>query len=70
MARANRRSKTELLEVERKRANTICKERLDGLMEQFKTNQPDFYNACHAAREIIDTGHRKQTPATSPAANP
>jgi hypothetical protein len=38
----------------------LCKERLDGLMEQFKETQPDFYNAYHAARDIIDTGHRKR----------
>ncbi len=46
----------------------ICKDRLDGLMEQFRF-QPDgitetaFYIAYHAAREIIDTGHKKKDPA-------
>ena len=69
MARSKRRSKTELLDVELKRANTICKERIDVLMEQLKATQPDFYYAYHAAREIIDTGHRKQTPPTTPPAN-
>jgi len=69
VARSNRRSKTELLDVELKRANMICKERLDGLMEQFKTLNPDFYNAYHAARDIIDTGHRKQAPTTKPPVN-
>ena len=65
-ARANRRSKTELLDEEVRRAGMICKERLDGLMEPFKSTQPDFYNAYHAARDIIDTGHRKKTPPPTP----
>ena len=42
------------------------KDRLDGLMEQFKATQPDFYNAYHAARAIIDTG----PPQTDLAADP
>jgi hypothetical protein len=56
VACSNRRSKTELVKVELDRASLICKERIDGLMEQFKEPQPDFYNAYHAARDIIDTG--------------
>ncbi len=69
VARAQRRSHTELLETELQRANMLCKERIDGLMEQFKESQPAFYNAYHAARDIIDTGHRKKTP-TEPPVNP
>jgi len=66
VARSNKKSQTELLDTELKRANMICKERLDGLMEQFRESNPDFYAAYHAARNIIDAGHRKKTPATPP----
>ena len=61
-----RRSKTELLDAELQRAGMICKERIDGLMEQFKTTAPDFYSSYGAARDIIDTGHRKQPPPATP----
>ena len=57
-ARSRRRSNTILLAEEFKRADMIADERLDGLMEQFKVSQPDFYNTYHAARKLIDSGHR------------
>lgn len=71
-ARSQRRSKTELLDTELRRADMICKERLDGLMEQFHETQPDFYNTYHASRDIVDTGHRKRKApetATAPTTN-
>jgi len=46
------------------RADAILKERLDGLMEQFRLTQPAFYFAFQAAREIIDGGG--STPPTTP----
>ena len=66
VARSNKKAQTDLLDTELKRANMICKERLDGLVEQFRESNPDFYAAYHAARNIIDTGHRKKAPAPPP----
>lgn len=66
VARSNRRSKTELLAVELNRAGMLCKERLDGLMNQFRETQPDFFHAYQAAREVIDTGSTPEEPATPP----
>ena len=62
VARSNRRSKTELVKVELDRTCMICKERLDGLMEQFKAPQPDFYNAYQVPATSLtpDTGKRRR----------
>ena len=37
----------------------LCKERLDGLMKQFKQTRPGFYNVSHAARGISTRVTRK-----------
>lgn len=69
VARSNRRGYTELLDTELRRSDTICKERLDGLMEQFHyeadgKTPTQFYLAYQAARDIIDTGSHKKKPPT------
>lgn len=71
VARKTRRNFTELLDAEIRRADMICNDRLDGLMEQFRfeaddKTQTSFYNLYQAARETIDTGHRKQTLPSTP----
>ncbi len=58
---------TKLLETELRRADTIQRERLDGLMEQFSDTEPNFYNTYHAARYIIDRGHRPPGAPPPPA---
>jgi len=51
----NRRTQTANLRELFKQLDDILINRMDGLMKNFRTSHPDFYNAYLAAREIIDT---------------
>ena len=42
------------------KADTMIKNRLDRLINQFKSNSPDFWQQFKNARKIIDLGHRKR----------
>ena len=53
-----------------KEADGQLDEEIDGLMEHFRSDYPQFYNEYFAAREIKDAGvrHREPTPAPPPPA--
>lgn len=51
---ANRQAHNANLRELFKQADDILKNQMDGLMKNFRTSHPDFYNAYLAAREIID----------------
>lgn len=44
----------------------ILKDRLDGLLEQFKGSGTTFYADYQNSRQIIDTGAQKKNPAPPP----
>lgn len=50
----NRRTQTANLRELFKQLDDILINRMDGLMKNFRTSHPDFYNAYLAAREILD----------------
>jgi len=41
-----------------KDGDKLLEERIDGLMEQFRTSEKEFYNEYHSAREMVDVGTR------------
>lgn len=51
---ANRQAHNANLRELFKQADDILKNQMDGLMKNFRTTHPDFYNAYLAAREVID----------------
>ena len=51
---ANRQAHNANLRELFKQADDILKNQMDGLMKNFRTSHPDFYNAYFAAREVID----------------
>lgn len=53
---ANRMSVAETIKLKLKEGDEILKERMDKLVIQFKTTEPEFHAAYKANREIIDPG--------------
>ena len=51
---------TSLLDQEVRRMESIQKDRLDGLMEQFKGSGTNFYSEYQNARKSVNTGSRSQ----------
>ena len=57
---ANRVAARESLDKLFDKADDLLNDEMDGLMEVFKTNESDFYNAYQTARVIKDLGYRKE----------
>ena len=69
---ANRVAARESLDKLFDKADDLLNDEMDGLMEVFKTNESDFYNAYQTARVIKDLGYRKEkkTDNTNPTPPP
>ena len=67
-AKAERNTATTLLGQEFRRTDSILKDRLDGLVEQFKDSGTTFYSDYENARKTVNTGSRSEsaTPPTPP----
>lgn len=64
-ARAGRKTLTDLLEQELRRADMIQRDRLDPLMEQVSETDATAYSDYKNARILVDTGGSKAKPAAS-----
>ena len=64
-AKAERSTATSLLDQEIRRADSILKDRIDGLVEQFKDSGTNFYRDYQNARKTVNTGSRSE-PAKPP----
>ncbi len=67
---ATRVATTEAIIAEVTRARLNLKNVLDRLIVPFETTHPAFTAAYHAARKIVDSGNRRATAASGPAAGP
>jgi hypothetical protein len=66
-ARAQKGTATTMLANEFDRADMILGDRIDGLVEQFKSSGTTFYSDYKNARKIVQTGdHSPATPPTPP----
>ena len=54
----NKKEATGALVTDLEDGDKLVEERLDGLMEQFRNDEEEFYSEYHSAREIIDVGTR------------
>jgi hypothetical protein len=63
-ARVQKGTATSLLETEFGRADMILNDRIDGLIEQFKSSGTTFYSDYKNARRIVNTGNHSSTPDT------
>jgi hypothetical protein len=61
-ARTQKGTATSMLSDEFKRADMILDDRIDGLIEQFKTSGTTFYSDYQNARKVVDTGDHSSTP--------
>lgn len=70
VARVKISTATEMLDAEFARADTILNDRIDGLMEQFKSSGTTFYADYKNARRIVDTGGPSAPPTPPPPPGP
>jgi hypothetical protein len=69
-ARAQKSTATDLLATEFDRADMILGDRIDGLIEQFKSSGTTFYSDYKNARKIVQTGSQPSTPPPTPPTPP
>lgn len=69
-ARAQKSTATDMLATEFDRADMILQDRIDGLIEQFKSSGTTFYADYKNARRIVNTGNHSPVPDPAPAPTP
>ena len=69
-AKASTKGATNLLPEKLDAADRIVERQLDRLMPRYQTSNPDFYEAYHVARIIVDIGGGPGTPPTPPTTPP